>query len=195
LASVLIHISGGAFAKADEVLGEVQKHPLMSDNVKHRNEIHCCEARIALESGDFVRAEKVFRLIDKTLLPTYSVTRRGFYLAVELRIRLHQQANPAVIRQIVGELEQTHLLMRRLGAQDFEVHALCLGFRALGHAERGDALLKEYVEVHKRANWPLPQSVAEALSESGRKAVARRAARGVKHAGEESGRGYSAINN
>jgi ATP/maltotriose-dependent transcriptional regulator MalT len=161
LSTATLHIAAGAFDKAREVIRGIEKHPTSSDNFKERNEIHYIEARIALEQGDFAEAATAFGRIE-TLSPTYSVTRRGYYLALEVQIRLNQGASMDVVEKLVTELEVTHLQMRDMGSQDFESYSLYLGLCALGEKDRGAQLLREHVE-RRRAKWPLPQRILGAL--------------------------------
>ena len=157
LSTTMLHIAAQAFDKAREVLTEIERRPITSDNFKERNEIHYNEARVALEEGDCAKAAKAFELIEG-LSPTYSVTRRGYYLALEVRIRLKQGAGLDVLKRLVTELEAAHLQMRGLGSQDFESYSLYLGLCALGEKHRGAQLLTEHVEL-RRAKWPLPQAI------------------------------------
>ncbi|MDP9201256.1 MAG: AAA family ATPase [Gemmatimonadota bacterium] len=164
LSGVQLHIAAGAFEEARQLLREIEQFPIATDNVTERNEIHCNEARLALEQGDLARAVAAFELIE-TASPTYSVTRKGYYLALEVRIRLQQRPMRSIIEPLVTELERTHLQMRALGSQDFEAYALYLGLCALGEKERGIDLLREYVKVHRRVKWPLTQTVLHAVNE------------------------------
>jgi DNA-binding SARP family transcriptional activator/tetratricopeptide (TPR) repeat protein len=161
LSTAALHIAARAFEKAREVLKGFEKHLIASDNFKERNEIHYHEARLALEEGDSAGAATAFDLIE-TLSPTYSVTRRGYYLALEVQIRLKQGAAIEVVEKLVAELEATHLQMRDLGSQDFESISLYLGLCALGAKDRGAQLLREHVEL-RRAKWPLPQTIMRVL--------------------------------
>jgi len=161
-ASVALHIAAGAFAKAREVLRDIEKYPLASDNIKHRSEVHFLEATLALEEGDVTRAVSAFERIE-AVSSTYSVTRRGYYLALEVQIRMKQGAMSNLIATPVAELEATHLQMRDLGSQDFESYSLYLGLSAIGDKERGKRLLREYVQEHRRVKWPLPKQILRAL--------------------------------
>jgi tetratricopeptide (TPR) repeat protein len=161
LSTAALHIAARAFEKAREVLKGFEKHLIASDNFKERNEIHYHEARLALEEGDSAGAATAFDLIE-TLSPTYSVTRRGYYLALEVQIRLKQGAAIEVVEKLVAELEATHLQMRDLGSQDFESISLYLGLCALGAKDRGAQILREHVEL-RRAKWPLPQTIMRVL--------------------------------
>lgn len=161
LASAVLHIAAGAYDKARVALGALEEYSGTLDNSKLRNEIHYIEARIALEEGDFGGAEAAFALID-TLSPTYSVTRKGYYRALELQIRLKLEANTEVIRRLVADLKETHLQMRDIGQQDFESYSLYLGLCALGEKERGAQLLREYAE-RRHVKWPLPQLISRIL--------------------------------
>jgi hypothetical protein len=156
-----LHISAGAFDKARDCLAEVRKHRIASGNFKERNQITYHDARLALEDGDLAGAAAAFERIDP-LSPSYSVTRRGYYLALEIQIRLKQGVSTDALESLVTELEVTHLQMRGLGSQDFESYSLYLGLCALGEKERGRQLLKEHVEG-RRTKWPLSRKLLRAL--------------------------------
>jgi DNA-binding SARP family transcriptional activator len=161
LSTTALHIAARAFDKAREVLRGIEKHCIASDNFKERNEIHYHEARLALEEGDSAGAATAFELIE-ALSPTYSVTRRGYYLALEVQIRLKQGVAMDLVKRLVTELEAAHLRMRGLGSQDFESYSLYLALCALGEKDRGAQLLREHVEL-RRAKWPLPQTILRVL--------------------------------
>jgi tetratricopeptide (TPR) repeat protein len=163
-----LHIAAGAFDKARVVLREIEEYPATSDNIKVRNDIHYIEARIALEQGDFLGAATAFQLID-TISPTYSVSRKGYYLALEMQIRLELGASTEVIEKLVTELEATHRQMRGMGQQDFESYSLYLGLSAIGERRRGEQLLREYVE-RRQEKWPLPQGILRVVNTEGSRA-------------------------
>jgi DNA-binding SARP family transcriptional activator len=160
-ALVQLHIMAGQFEKADEVHREITKHAL-SDNSKMRNEMHCNETRIALELGDCSRALIAFTAIDP-LAPTFSVTRKGYYLALEIRIRLLRGLLEG-IEPLVAELSATHRLMRALGSQDFEVYSLYLGLCAIGDEQRGASLVHDYFLRYRRGNYAIPDRVRAVLA-------------------------------
>jgi DNA-binding SARP family transcriptional activator/tetratricopeptide (TPR) repeat protein len=154
LASVRLHIAAGAFDKGYEALQEASKYPMSEGNAWARDEINCSEATLALEKGDIEKAAAAF---DRIGVPcsTFSVSRKGYYLALEIRLRLAQCADPNTIKTQVAELEQAHRRMQDLGNQDFESYALFHGLCALGNRERATALLRGYVDEHRRIRWPL----------------------------------------
>ena len=157
-----LNVAAGDFDKADEAVKQIERHPIPSSNIRDRNQIHYLEARIALERGDLVGATNAFALID-TVTPTYSVSRRGYYLALQVRIGLQQNVGAERLAGLVAELEATHLQMRDIGLQDFESYSLYLGLSALGEENRGAQLLREYVEG-RHIKWPLPKPVLRALN-------------------------------
>lgn len=175
LSTTSLHIAARAFDKAREVLTGIDKHRIASDNFKERDGIHYHEARLALEQGDSAGAATAFELIE-ALSPTYSVTRRGYYLALEVQIRLKQGVRMDVVERLVTELEATYLKMRGLASQDFESYSLYLGLCALDEKDRGVQLLREHVEI-RRIKWPLPQTILRVLeSEENRGPVPSRLA-------------------
>jgi len=163
IAFVKLHIAAGAFDKASEALYEAAKHPMNEGNAWARDEIYCNEARLALENGDIPRAAAAFDCIASPS-STFSVARKGYYLSLEIRIRLAQQNGLDGLATLVSELERTHCQMRGLGQQDFESYALFLGLCHIGQSERGATLLREYVNEHRRSRWPLAQSIRDSLS-------------------------------
>jgi DNA-binding SARP family transcriptional activator len=169
---VLLHISAGQFEKADQAHREIGKYPLPSDNSKIRNEILCHEARIALELGQVARALTAFSGIEPAS-PMLSVTRKGYYLALEIRIRM-LRGDVQGIEALVSELEKTHRQMRSVGSQDFEIYSLYLGLSAIGDKNRGVALLQDYVLRHRRSKYPVPPSIAAVATLNAYKRAPRR---------------------
>jgi len=108
------------------------------------------------------RAETEFASID-TPASNFSASRKGYYRALEIRIRLQRGGHPEVIAPLVLELEANHLLMRSSGAQDFESHALYLGLCAIGRPDRALELLNDYVTRYRRTGWPISDAILRAL--------------------------------
>jgi DNA-binding SARP family transcriptional activator len=160
--SIMLHIAAGEFDKANDALTSISDFACTSDSEKERNEIRAHITRVALEQGDLPRAREAFRQID-TVSPNFSASRRGYYLALELRIRLEEGASSETIQRLVTGLEATHLQMRTLGSQDFEAYSLFLGLCRLNNRDRANSLLREYV-LYRRARWPLPQAILNALA-------------------------------
>ena len=163
LSATTLHIAAGEFEKARQTLTALRENAYSSDSAKESNEIHMLEARIAIEQGDFTLAARAFSQADK-ISPAFSVARKGFSLAVEVRLRLHENADTDTIRPLVSELESAHVQMRRLGSQDFEGYSLFLGLCALGEKARGLELLREYLK-ERRVAWPVRREISEALGE------------------------------
>ena len=161
LAAVTLHIAAGAFDKARKGVDEAVAYANSSDSVKDHNELMLLDARIALEEGEYARAAWAFRQT-AGISPTYSIARKGYYLAVEVQIRLREGSNIETLSPIVRELEAGHLLLRSGLAQDFEAFSLFLGLKAINADERAYRLLTEYVDVRRRS-WPLPDRIAKAL--------------------------------
>ena len=172
LSEISLHISAGAFHEARKALTELSGYGFTSDSAKERNEIHMLDARVALEEADLSGAERAFRQVEG-VGPTYSIARKGYYLAVEVRIRIMQGACREVIEPLVRELEKAHLQTRHSGLLDFESFALFLGLCAVGEEYRAICLLREYVHL-RRANWPLPENIAIALSNAGERGTKKR---------------------
>ena len=161
LSTIALHILADAFDKAKEALDDIHRYP-SADSARERNEINAFEARIALEEGDYTRAAAAFAKIE-TVSPLQSVSRRGFYLALELRIRIEERVGPEVIQSLVAQLETMHLQMRGLGSQDFECYSLCLGLCVLKQEYRAARLLSENAK-QRRANCPIPSWLGAAIN-------------------------------
>ncbi|MEO8909995.1 MAG: AAA family ATPase [Gemmatimonadaceae bacterium] len=160
ISALLLHLAAGKIAEAGEALRELERYPKAAGNSKIRNEIQIYIATLALANGDLSRAVSVFESVDRPS-STFSVTRKGYYLALEIRIRL-QQGMTHIIWPLVAELEEHHCRMRASGVQDFESYALYLGLCAVGERSRGLTLLRDYVK-HRRSKWPLPPEVLQDL--------------------------------
>ena len=161
LASALLHVAAGAFEECEQVLRNVASNSVPAENSRLRNELHCVAARVALELGKLPAAVNAFDSIERGS-PTFSLARKGYYLALEIRIRIAQGITES-IAPLVAELEETHETMSVVGAQDFEAHALCLGLAATGQAARGVQLLGDYVQTRRKAGWPLPRFIRSIL--------------------------------
>jgi len=163
-AIVLLHIAACEFGKAREAFREFAVYGVPSENDKVRNEIHCTDARIALEEGDLTQAVAAFDALDRGS-PTLSVTRRGYYLALEVQIRLQQEAAAEVLAPLLSGLEETHREMRSMGSQDFEAYTLYLGLCKVGRRSYAAELLEAYATDYRRSKWPLPTTILKALAE------------------------------
>jgi hypothetical protein len=91
------------------------------------------------------------------------VSRRGYYIALELRIRILQGAPCDVLEPLVHDLEGAYRQVRVLRAMDFEVCALYLGLCAVGENARGSGLLSEYVKDYRNSKWTLPEVILSGL--------------------------------
>ena len=161
---VQMHICGQEFETAADLLAQLRTEFAQNDNARFKNEINCTAARIAIHAGDFKVALDEFRQIDRDLIELYSVTRRGYYFALQLRIQLHDNSSDASIRKTVEALERTQLRMRSFGLQDFEIYALYLGLCKVGRRARGVRLLKEYLLEYRNPSWDLPSDLAAAAA-------------------------------
>ena len=162
LSETALHIAAGDFQKARKCLIQISDVTISSDSAKERNEIQLLDARIALEEGDFARAARAFGQAEAPS-PQYSLARKGYYLAIAVRIRLVEGAGKDIIQPLVRELEATHIQTRATGSVDFESYSLFLGLCALDKKERALQLLSEYVR-QRRVKWPLPKTIAVALN-------------------------------
>jgi hypothetical protein len=165
-AAVLLHTSAGNFAAASEALEEARKYQQPTDNHRVRNSIHYHAARLALEHGDLSLAAREFESIESPAL-NVSLNRKGYHLALEVRLRVQQGWSAATLAPIVAQLVEHHLQMRGSPAQDFESHATYVGLCAIGECQRAATLLTAYVDQHRRCKWPLPREIIEILSARG----------------------------
>jgi DNA-binding SARP family transcriptional activator len=175
--AVLLHTAAGNFAAASQALKEARKYQLPTDNNRVRNAIHYHAARLALEDGDLAVAATEFESID-TPASTSSHNRKGFHLALEVRIRVEQGWSSESLAPVVAQLEEHHLRMRGCGGQDFESHATYIGLCAVGESQRADDLLTAYVDEHRRSRWPLPREIVDILSAKGMSCVGPEASNG-----------------
>jgi tetratricopeptide (TPR) repeat protein len=163
LAFARLHIAAGEFKKAGEALPEAAKQT-NEGNAALNDELHFMEARLAVETGDIPKAVAALKCVVEPV-SGFTVSRRGYYFALEIHIRLAQRADLDELAPLVLELERAHCQVRTLGQQDFEAYALFLGLRCIGQFERGAERLREYFE-HRRAKWPLPPAILDALGSS-----------------------------
>jgi DNA-binding SARP family transcriptional activator/tetratricopeptide (TPR) repeat protein len=162
IAFVKLHVAAGVFDKANEALDEAAKYPTNVGNSRVLDEIYCNQARLALETGDIPKAAAAFDCIG-TASSMFSIARKGYYLSLEIRIRLARRAGLEKIAMLVSELEAAHCQLRAVGHQDFESYALFLGLCHIGQPDRGAMLLRDYISNHRRPKWPLPPSIRYVL--------------------------------
>jgi DNA-binding SARP family transcriptional activator len=162
MAFVRLHIAAGEFERANEALREAATHRTNEGNTSLNNEVHFMEARLAVESGDIPRAVAALKRVVEPI-SAFTVTRRGYYRALEIHIGLAQKADLDTVARLVSELDLVHCQVRGLGLQDFEAYALFLGLRYIGQFERGAERLREYFNEQRRFRWPLPRAIRDAL--------------------------------
>jgi hypothetical protein len=163
-AAVLLHTSAGNFAAASDALEEARKYQQPMDNNLVRNVFHYHAARLALEYGDLSVAAREFAAIESPAL-NVSVNRKGYHLALEVRLRVQQRWSAETLAPIVAQLVKHHLQMRgRSVAQDFESHATYVGLCAIGEPQRATSLLSAYVDKHRRSKWPLSKAIVDVLT-------------------------------
>jgi hypothetical protein len=169
-AAVGLHIAACNFVAASQSMQEAKKYQMPTDNNRVRNAIHIQGARLALEEGDLSLAAKEFESID-TPASNFSFNRKGYHLALEVRIRVQQGWPSVALAPIVAQLEEHQLKMRGTGDQDFEAHATYVGLCAIGESQRAGALLTAYVQEHRRSRWRLPREIVEILAANDRSSV------------------------
>jgi tetratricopeptide (TPR) repeat protein len=160
VAELRLHVAAGEFARAESTLDRLMECSISPDDDFAHSELQNYRARIALEKGDIAEASAVFAKV-RTIPRTYSPRRRANSLALRLRIRLQEDAPDEELQLLLSELEVEHVRVRGFGGHDFEAHALYLGLAAIGDVNRGVQLLQEYVDDHRRSNWPLPDYIRD----------------------------------
>ena len=158
LGAVRLHIVAGALDKADMALREVLREHVASDDPHRKAEPLFLETRIAIEKGDLARATAAFGKLER-VPPTYSASRRAYYFALAVHVKLMEGAQREEIEPLVAALQDAHVYIRGIGVRDFESYALFLGLKAIGAESRGADILKEYVQKHRRSRWPLPRDI------------------------------------
>jgi len=162
LSSLRLHVATGDWSAARIALRSEPQYPIAEDDENTRAEWDFCEGRVSLEEGDIRRAEAAVTKL--AIVPqSYSASRNAACLALMLRVELARGSGRDVIRPLVRDLEATHKINRDIGNQDFEAHALVLGFFALGEESRGFDVLGEYVQEHRSTRRPLSKSIQELL--------------------------------
>jgi len=162
ISELQLHMAAGALERAESALARMMAHPIAPDDNLAIAEAQVFRTRIAIEKGDLKAAAAAFAAVQE-VPRTYSSRRRAHVLALQLRIRLMENASQDEIRSLVSDLRLEHLKVRSLGADDFAIFALYAGLCALGESTQGVALVTEYVQVHRRSGWPLPEQILRVL--------------------------------
>ena len=119
--------------------------------------------RLAFEERNLDRAQAVYALLEENLTPEQSINRRSSVLALGIVIGVETGWALARLRKLVTDLHSLHLRNRGTCFQDFEAHALYVGFCRVGESELGLRLLKEYVRDFRRDGGPLPDALSQAI--------------------------------
>ena len=157
-----LHMAAGALERVESALARMMAHPIAPDDSVAMAEAQIYRTRIAIEKGDLKGAAAAFAAVQE-VPRTYTPRRRAHVLAMQLRIRLMENAKQEEIRALVSDLTLEHLKVRSLGVNDFEILALYAGLCALGETTKGVALVAEYVQIHRVSGWPLPEQIIEVL--------------------------------
>jgi DNA-binding SARP family transcriptional activator len=168
---IRLHITAGAFDKAESTLNRLIQCPIPSDDAFAQSEVKIYQARIALNKGD-VRAASVALGDDQIFSRRLSPRRQAHAIALRLHIGLQEKIGEDEIRSLVSALELEHFKVRGLGGQDFEAYAFYLGLRYIGEPARALATLREYVGTIRRSMLALPMEIQEVM-ERGRGSVGR----------------------
>jgi hypothetical protein len=161
-----LHLAAGAYDEAESTLLRLMECPIQPGDDFAQSELQTYSATIALSKSDFAGASAAFAGVP--IVPrTYSARRRANWLAIRLHIRLNEDATQGEIESLVSELRVEHLKVRALGGHDFEAYAMYLGLCSIGHAAEALTLLTEYVQVHRRSQWPLPAEILNVIASRG----------------------------
>jgi hypothetical protein len=167
LAQIRLHILADDFLAAREAISRGRQYAIPADDQVTRPEWQYYEARVALEDSPLEEAEAAADAI-KIVPATNAVSRRAGCCAVVLCLRLKQGAKPEIVRPLVAELADWHLITRDVGCQDFEAHSLFLGRCALGEKRKARQALDEYVSHFRRSRRPLSASIRALYQEKGK---------------------------
>jgi DNA-binding SARP family transcriptional activator len=167
IAELKLHMAAGALERAESALARMMAHPIAPDDALAIAEAQVYRTRIAIEKGDLKGAAAAFAAVQE-VPRTYSPRRRAHVLAMQLRIRLMENASQDEIRALVSDLRLEHLKVRSLGVDDFETFALYTGLCALDETTQGVALVAEYVQIYRPSGWPLPEQILKILRFAGR---------------------------
>lgn len=162
IAELKLHMAAGALERVESALARMMAHPIAPDDTFAMAEAQVYRTRIAIEKGDLKGAAAAFAAVQE-VPRTYSPRRRAHVLAMQLRIRLMENARQDEIRALVSDLRLEHSKVRGFGVSDFETFALYAGLCALGETTQGIALVAEYVQIHRPSGWPLPEQILEVL--------------------------------
>jgi hypothetical protein len=168
ISELKLHMAAGALERAECALARMMTYPIAPDDILAMAEAQVYRTRIAIEKGDLKGAAAAFAAVQE-VPRTYSPRRRAHVLAMQLRIRLMENARQDEIRELVSDLRLEHLKVRSLGVDDFETFALYAGLCALGKTTQGVALVAEYVQIHRPSGWPLPEQILKVLRFAGQK--------------------------
>lgn len=165
VAETRLHVSARAYDRAESTLQRMMDCPISPEDTFAWTELQFFKARLAVEKNDFAAATTALDAI-RDPQPAYSPRRKARLLALRLYIGLMGNADQDKIRMLVDDLATEHAKVRSLDSQDFEAHALYLGLCSLGERRKAATLLTDYVRVHRRSRWPVPQGLESALRRS-----------------------------
>jgi hypothetical protein len=118
-------------------------------------------ARIALNEGNVALARSRFdRTLDE-ILANETGQSRSYELAVYVAIDLFDHR---VSRRAVNLLEESHLQSRRNMSQGFTAVVIGEALKQLGREERGNELVREYLNTFRRERLPLGLGIAKMFS-------------------------------
>jgi hypothetical protein len=173
-----LHVAAEEFVSARKAISRCKNYSIPSDDEATRAEWQFFEARVALEDSPLDVLESAVSPIE--IVPrTYSVGRRAACLALVLRLRLMQGNGGDVLRPLVADLEAAHMIVREIGAQDFEAHSLFLGLNEIGEYEKARTLLDDYVRCYRRSRRPLARAIQRLKPEEGGSAYQSESAKEV----------------
>jgi len=163
MGTVRLHVAAGNWAAARAALSTDSMYPIPADEINTRAEWEFFDARVSLEEGNLKRAEAAISGFGN-VPHSFSANRRAACLAIISRLRLARGDLDESFRSLLGDLEATHTFNWDLGNQDFEAHALFLGWTALGEETRASCLLRDYTGTYRTSRRLLSRELRELVN-------------------------------
>jgi len=160
---VRFYLASGDVPRARSYMQKLESLPTTEEDLYNAKGRRFYLVRLALEEGKLDEASKKYAEVAAESHLRTSVNWRAGVLALGIRIAIEQKVSIEVIRPIAAELEAAHLQNRSSGGEDFEAHALALGFQYCGESEKAFRLLSEYAATHRRERWALPDKLSDLL--------------------------------
>ncbi|HEU4766941.1 MAG TPA: AAA family ATPase [Pyrinomonadaceae bacterium] len=156
-------LASGDLALARRMLEQTKTLPIATENLRCTAEQHFLEARVSILEGKLDEAARAFSYVQGGATG-HTSSRRAANLAMTILLGIAQSEDPDILGPSVTELEAIHVKLRAMGLQDFETECLCLGLKAIGRESQGIALVREYLQKHRRERRPAARSLTALLS-------------------------------